>query len=179
MPSLPLPMDPGSVGGEAPLSLGDQLHFSVVETWISLSDSQTQLLTSLFSGSMSLSRVLDSRAKSIKMVNDPIALGVGFTGIANVCSCLTKHGTGQAVRMRVVVVVTVFHSLSTAPAPGTKWLLNKYLQRKGCEVAVGTPRRPDGSTCIKPFLSRCTKLRVSKPLEQGAWGISIAMRQVT
>lgn len=100
-PAFPLPMDPGSVGGEAPLSLGDQLHFSVVETWISLSDSQTQLLTSLFSGSMSLSRVLDSRAKSIKMVNDPIALGVGFTGIANVCSCLTKRGTGQAVRMSV------------------------------------------------------------------------------
>lgn len=70
-------------------------------------------------------------------------------------------------------------SLSMAPAPGTKWLLNKYLQRKGCEVAVGTPRRPGGSTHIKPLLFRCIKLRVSKPLKQGGWRISIAMTQVS
>lgn len=55
------------------------------ETWISLSDSRTQLLTPLFSSSVSLNRVLDSRATSIKVVNDPIALGMGGSQESKMC----------------------------------------------------------------------------------------------
>lgn len=129
---------------------------------------------------MSLSRVLDSRAKSIKMVNDPIALRGWGSQESKMCVHVSQSvARGKLSECLWVVVVTVFHSLSTAPTPGTKWLLNKYLQRKRCEVAVGTPRRTDWSTRIKLLLSRCIKLRVSKPLDQEVWRISIAMRQVT